>query len=275
MKINKKELPSEFKNATIIENIAITSNGKQYAYVENDNLYVKNMPSNGELQIGDKHITYKSRLFKGPSITMTSKNSKKNISRGGIYTSGKGVSISNVRVTGKGNSISIGNGSINITSGDLIEQKIDEHYDSIKKIEVKSSVDNIILAFSKDEKIYLEGSLYEKPEVKDGILSVRDYNGTVYLPKDNEKLEIMIKNSTGNISGNVAHSGIIKNSVGNIVLSLCEPLIVTAKSNVGDVDIINMLKTEKRTYAPVNEKTTGNLELKSSTGNIKVNYVTK
>ncbi len=262
--LNGIELPEEFSGSNIINNVAISKDGNQYAYVSNSgDLMTGKMPEDGKLEIEGTVINYK----KGSGLNDI------NISGRGksINISGSHISMSSIGGTG---SVVISGGSscISIGGGSDLEYEIDKSYDSVNKVSVKESSNDIELGLSSDTKVYVQGQTSAEPEYKSGRLFVERLEGKVSLPKTESSVELDIKTSSGDIDGDVAHAGRIRASSGDITLKLYAPLTVEVLTSSGDIDVKKMISEGRGIYTPPNAKSIGTLYVEASSGDVDIKY---
>lgn len=248
------ELPDEFSDANIINNVAISSDGKRYALVKGGNVVCGDMPPDGKLNIDGIIINFQKGIPGAFNI--------KNMSAGrSIVTNG------NICISGGG--ISIGGGSISI-GGKTLPYEINEAYESVKKAMLRETSNNITLKVSNDDKVYVEGFTGAKPECNGRQLYINRFQGTLKLPT--LPLELDIKTSSGDIKG-VAHRGSIRTSSGDVNLILHIPVIVEVSTSSGDIDVVNMIHKGRGIYVPSDGKADGTLKIDTSSGDVSVRYI--
>lgn len=100
----------------------------------------------------------------------------------------------------------------------------------------------------------------------------RNLAGGVWLP-DDINLELLIKSSSGEISGNVRHSGIIESISANISLDVYGPLNLEAYT-MGSVTF-DGIKYKRHNGLYISQKINGapKLKISSQTGDISINYI--
>lgn len=257
--INGIELSDDFSGASVINNIAISSDGKRYAVIKNGNVIYGDVPLDGKLNINDtvinlqrgvNHIFNIGNMYAGRSI----------ISDGNISINSGSIEGGNITISGE-----------NICIGRKLLYEINESYEFIKKVSLKETSNDINLVLSNDSKVYVDGLTSTKPECRDGRLFIDNFQGMLKLPRNLE--EINIKTSSGDISGNIAHSGSIKTSSGDVNLSLHIPLIVEVSTSSGDIDVENMISKGHGVYVPPNAKPGDTLTIDTSSGDVCVKYV--
>jgi hypothetical protein len=237
--INGIELPDEFSGASIINNIAISN--ESFAYIKNGNIITGKIPEDGKLNIDDNIITIR-----------------------------KGVKGFNIRNMSINSSFSIGSMSVGC---DTLQDEIDEEYDNVKRINLKESINDINLGISDNNKVRIKGTTSEKPELKDGILYIERLDGKLSLPRNSHEIEIDIKTSTGDIKGDIAHSGRIRTSTGDIDLKLFAPLEIHVETSTGDINVDGMISKGRSNFIPPNVKPVGTLLIETSTGDIDIEYM--
>ena len=261
-KINGVTLPEEFSGANIINNVAITEDGTQYAYVSRSgDLTTGEMPEDGKLKVDGTEIHFKKGSGMG-SINIDGGRARSVNIGGGIQIGGLSGSII---VSGGNSNISIG--------GSNLKYEIDEGYDSVNKVTLKEDTHIVRLGLSSDDKVYVKGSTNAKPEYKSGRLFVDGLEGKVSLPKTNPNLELDIKNASGDIDGDVAHPGRIRAASGDISLRLHAPLTVEVSTSSGDIDVTKMISEGRGIFSPPNAKPTGTLYVEAASGDVEVSYI--
>ena len=252
--LNGVELPEEFSSSSIINNVAISGDGAKYAYVSRDGgLVTGDMPEDGKLEVDGNVINY-----------------KKGTGRSGINVRGSGVYMSSIN--GGSVVISSGGSQISIGGSDL-EFEIDKGYERVNRVSLKESANDINLALSPDDKVYVKGLTSGEPEYHGERLFVDGLKGTLSLPKLNLNLEMDVRTSAGDVDGEVAHKGRIRTSAGDISIELYAPLTVEANTSAGEVRVKKMISEGRGVYTPPNAKSLGTLVLDTSAGDIKVNYM--
>lgn len=249
------ELPEEFSGAIVINNVAITSDGKKYALIKGGNVIYGNMPSDGKLNVDGNVINFKREACGSDKFNI------------GNMSAGRSI-ITNGNICISDGSISIGGSNISI-GGNALSYEIDETYDSVKKVTLKESSNDIILRSSVDDKVHVNGYTSTKPECYNGRLFIERLKGTLMIPNN---IEIDIKTSSGDIKGSIQNSGSIKTSSGDVDINLQIPLIVEVSTSSGDIDVENMISKGHGVYLPPNAESVGTLTIDTSSGDISVKY---
>lgn len=255
--INGVELPSDFEVGSIINNVAISADGTKYAAVVSGGLVVADVPADGRINVEGNEMTFSKRggISLGNII-------------GGVFGNISGNSIT----MGRGNNIQVaGSGGSVIITGANSGYDIDEGYEGVSSLRLKGGVNDVNLGISEDNKLYIRGEIKSKPVVENGRLYVEGLEGKIITPK-NPSLELDITNSTGDIEGDVVNKGRIQTSVGGISLRLYSPLEVEAETSVGEIDITGMISRGRGLFSPPDQKPIGKLTLRTSTGDIHVDY---
>src|SRR3989338_2097881 len=253
--LNGIELPEEFSGACLINNIAISSDGKRYAYVtESGSVITEAMPKNGKLKFDGMKIYYRQHAV--------------SLHRRFCF----GIFGSSITVGGSGSVISIGRSHINVRYPGLAYE-IDKSYDSLDSVSLVDHVRDVNLALSSDGNAHVRGFTGSEPGNSTGSLQIDRLEGILTIPKDRRGLEIAIETSVGDINGSVAHKGRIRASTGDISLYVHSPLEIAAMTSVGKIDVRGMVLQRRGVYTPPNATPIGRLNLQTSVGNIKVSYV--
>ncbi|MGV8086484.1 MAG: hypothetical protein ACP5N1_02545 [Candidatus Woesearchaeota archaeon] len=251
--INGVELPEEFSGGSIINNVAISSDGQKYAAItKSKDIIIADIPSDGKIEVDGTVITYQKNSSNGFSIL-------------GGHIRMNSFSVDSLTITG-GNSIMT-------MSGKNVEYEIDEAYDSVTKLTLKESANDINLGLAYDKKVHVRGITNSEPTYQNSILFVDGLEGKLLIPESNSEIELDIKTSAGNIKGQVAHKGRIKTSAGAITLELYAPISIETSTSAGDVSVKGMISEGRGIYTPPNAKSLGTLVLKTSAGDIKVSYM--
>ncbi len=250
MKVNGVQIPDEFNNGSIINNIVISKRGDKIAYINSKKeLTILDMPKDGHLELEGTIIDYKNG-----SVSMKRGRS----------------SINHMSVSGS--SISISNGDVFINGNSELENKLSEQFTDVKKVVVKNSLENLQLAYvDNSSAITIEGKTREKPVLKNGILSLQNFKGTLTLPRTEHNLSLDIESSIGKVTGDIAHAGTIQTSIGKIELNLYSPLRVVPTTSIGKVKVIGLLGMGNY-YQPPGMQHEGILTLNTSIGKIDVTY---
>ena len=247
--ISGVKLPREFDGASIINNIAITPDGKKYAVVsESGGVEINDMPSNGILEIGGTTVHYGGYAGR--------------VSIGSHIRTGGSVIISGV---------SISNGSVSFNGSDL-EVEVDKGYEGVRRLEVRGVSNDVRLGLSDDGKVYVKGKTNAEPSYKDGRLSVERLNGDISAPKSDLELDLDIETTAGDITGDVAHKGYLRTTAGDISITLLTPVAVSAGTSCGKISVEGMLSKGHGRYVPPNVQSWGSLTLRTTAGDITVRY---
>lgn len=252
--INGVELPEEFSGGSVINNVAISSDGRRYAAVTRyGDVVTGEIPADGRIEVDGTVINYKKGSGRGVRIS-------------GSHVQMSSSSGGSVVISGGGCQASIGGGS-------NLEYEIDEGYDNVTKVTLKESVNDVNLGLSDDGKVYVKGNTSAEPTHQSGRLFVDGLEGKLSVPKSNPELELDIKTSAGDVDGEIAHKGRIRTSAGDITLELYSPITLETSTSAGDVRVKGMISDDRGVYTPPNAKPLGTLILETSAGNIKVKYM--
>ncbi|MBS3143061.1 hypothetical protein J4464_06755 [Candidatus Woesearchaeota archaeon] len=255
MVIDGVEIPEDFSGGSIINNVAISPDGTRYAAVTKSRDIVTGViPPDGRITVDGISITY-------------------NRTGRRVHISGGSVQMGSVSASG---SIQISTGGLHISSmGGGYGYEIDEGYSDLSKVTLKESTNSICIDFSQDEKVYVRGSTSAQPGIQGGRLFIDGLEGRLSVPQANPTLELDLRTSAGDISGDVAHKGRLRTSAGDITLSLYAPLTVEANTSAGDFDVTGMISEGRGIFSPPNAKPLGTLILETSAGDINVKYVAR
>lgn len=248
--INGVELPEDFNVGSVINNIAISADGKKYAAItKGRGVVIADIPADGRINVDGTMINYRRS--------------------GGISVSGSNIQMSSISggsvvISGSGGQISIG--------GRNLEYEIDRGYEEINRLVLKESANDVNLSLSEDRKVYVKGNTCAEPLCKDGRLSIDGLEGKLLVPKSSTELELDIKTSAGDIDGEVAHKGRIRTSAGDITIELYAPVSLEVSTSAGDISVRGMICEGDGRYSPPNAKPLGTLVLETSAGDIEVRY---
>ncbi len=254
--INCVELPEDLNVSSVINNIAISNDGKYATVTKSGDVIIADIPKSGKIEVDGIIINY----HKG-----TGKN-RMNIQRGNVRMSS--FSGGSVIVSG-------GGGSISINGGSNLEYEIDQSYDNVSRLSLDEQMNDIKVELSNDKKVHVRGLTSRKPEFRNGCLVVNRLEGNLLLPKSMEDLEQNLKTMSGDIDGDVAHKGKMKTMSGDISIRLLSPLVVETSTMSGDVDVRGMMADGRARYKPPTGTSLGNLYLETMSGDIDVRYEVK
>ena len=97
--------------------------------------------------------------------------------------------------------------------------------------------------------------------------------GKLFLPENNQDLQIEISGEKMDVNGSVYHQGSITTKEGCISLQLKNPLYILTELNENSKEIYNMRYDGKKTYSPITtQDVTGELNLKSNKGSAFIIY---
>jgi len=252
--INGVELSEEFSGGSVINNIAISSDGKKYAAVtKSRDVVTGEIPADGRIEVDGTIINYRKGSGKG------------------VHISGNHVQMSSI----SGGSVVISNGGcqVSIGAGSNLKYEIDKGYDDVNKLTLKESANGVSLGLSDDQKVYVKGNTSAEPAYQNGRLFVDGLEGKLSVPKSNPELELDIRTSAGDVDGKIAHKGRIRTSAGDITLELYVPVTLETATSAGDVRVKGMISECRGIYTPPNAKPSGTLVLETSAGDIKVDYM--
>lgn len=242
--INGVELPSDFKVASVLNNIAISSDGR-YAVVSGKNLLLGQIPDSGRIEADGTVIQY-------------------NKATGAVSVRQAGV------VSGFSAS------SINISAGaeSNLENQINEFYSDVHAVHVNLVSGDLKLDVSLDDKVYLRGRVTEKPDYvsRDLVINGIDGKAKLLLPR-NAGIMQMISVVDGDVSGTIANQGVISVTSGDISLKLAAPFVVDARAVGGGVKIKGMVLGAGSTYVPPSGAVDAALRLYTVNGDISVKYL--
>lgn len=267
-KINGVELPEEFSGCSIINNVAISNDGKKYAAVTRGGLVTGDVPSDGRIEIDGNVIQYKSGSPERTENLGDFFNGlhRKYLGGGSFFTSGS-VSGGSIVMSGSGMNIQMG--------GNHLDYEIDEMYDLKEGEEVTLSTKNeaINLGIRNDNKVRVAGLISSKPEYSKGRLSIDDFDGKLELPRAISKLELALETKNGSVNGEIIHPGYVETKNGSIVLALYAPLIVDASTKNGRVNVVGMESQGHGRYVPIGESPVGKLRASTKNGSVLINYI--
>lgn len=249
--INGIELPEDFYASSIINNIAISDNGKYIAVTRDGNLVEGDIPENGKIEVDGTTINYR-------------KGSGMNVSGSGIHMSGV-----------SGGSISISGGSISIGGGKSLENEINESYkvNSGDEVALVSKNEDIALGFRDDYNVGVEGLTASEPKYSNGRLFVDDLQGKLSLPRKVSDLEVALETKNGSVTGDIMHPGFVESKNGSIILNLYAPLKVDASTKNGSVNVTGMESQGHGRYVPIGEAPVGKLRASTKNGSVMINYL--
>ena len=262
IKINGVELPEEFSGSSIINNIAISNDGKKYAAVtRRGDLITGDIPSDGKIEVDGNVINYQGR----------NRSSQEGIhiissGRGSVFTSGS-IRGSSIIMSGSGVSINMG--------GNSLDYEIDEMYDIKEGDEISLNTKNedITLGIREGNQVRLSGIIASKPEYSKGRLSIDDFDGKLELPNGISKLELALETKIGSVNGEIMHPGYVETKNGSIVLALYAPLIVDATTKNGSVNVVGMESQGHGRYLPIGLSSVGKLRASTKNGSVLINYI--
>jgi len=142
-------------------------------------------------------------------------------------------------------------------------------------IKYTSKTGNLHIEFHSRKKsvVKVVGNGYT-PTYENGVLTVENFNGHLYLPKSLEVL-LDIKSKRGSITGHVAQQGNIRTKYGNISLCVYKELEVVTCAKNGRVTVSNMNERGKGSgiyLPPGNRSKKPQLKLSSRQGDIILKY---
>ncbi len=251
--VNGVRLPTElFRGATVINNIAVSSDGRLYARVSGGRAEISNMPG-GPLRVDDLEI-----MYENGRLTVTGKG----VRNASVHAANRSVHMSEDRIVieSRGND-----------QGGL-ESEVNKAYDGVKMVFVDNSIEDLILGLSQDGKVYVKGNVRSHTLNPNGTLEITGLEGKLSLPKD-YSVQFSIKTSSGDVTGDVAHHGIIETTLSSIMVRLYSPLNVMTDAKVGRVNVTGMVFQRDGVYTPPNAKSSGTLGLKTLIGDIGLDYV--
>jgi len=247
------ELPEGFVVSSMINNVAISNDGRYAAVTPDGGLVVANIPADGRIEVDGTVITYQ-RGTGGSRLNIV----------GGIRMSS--VSGSSVVISGR-SCVSIG--------GHDLGYEIDQGYDGVARVQLKEQANDVNLCLSEDRKAYVRGRTGSEPEYERGRLVIDGLDGNLILPKALANLELDVSTLSGEVDGDVAHRGRIKSMSGDISIRLFAPVQVETTTMSGDVDVHGMVAEGRRSYKPITGEPRGLLSLETMSGDIEVRYSTR
>lgn len=116
------------------------------------------------------------------------------------------------------NDAAITDGVIGVPAEGL-QYLVREEYDA-SRLWVSGGAGEIRMRLKPGRNIRLVGLVSGEPSCRNGRLEVANFAGTIFLPRD-ANVEYRIRTTTGDVLGDVMHSGVIKSEIGNIAIN-CE-----------------------------------------------------
>tara|TARA_Y100000310_G_C20556898_1_gene751024 strand:- start:193 stop:999 length:807 start_codon:yes stop_codon:yes gene_type:complete len=258
--INGVELPEDFNVSSVINNIAISNDGKYAAVTRDGNVVMGDVPDDGRIEVDGTVINYQ----KGRSrVNVGGYGSNVNIS-------GSGISMSSI----SGGSVVMSGGSITI-GGKSLDYEIDKTYavKSGDEIGLVSKNEDIALGLRDDNQARVEGLTGSEPQYAHGRLFVDDLQGKLWLPRGVSDLELALETKNGSVTGDIIHPGVVESKNGSIVLNLYAPLKVDASTKNGSVNVTGMESQGHGRYVPIGESAVGKLRASTKNGSVMVNYL--
>lgn len=250
-RIGGLDLPEDFDVVSLVNNIAISKDGRYAAVTKDKNLVLGNIPSNGRIEVDGTIINYR----RGGSISVSNQGSSINI--GGMSS-----------IVMSGGNISIG--------GSSLDYEIDEDYNvsTGDEIALISKNEGIELALNESNTVRVKGLTASEPKYSNGRLFINELQGKLWLPRDvSSGLEVSLETKNGSISGELSHPGFVESKNGSIILSLYAPLVVNASTKNGSVNVVGMTSEGGGRYVPANKSTIGKLRASTKNGNVQINYI--
>lgn len=254
--INGVELPEDFNTSSVINNIAISNDGRYAAVTKSGDVIIADIPKSGRIEVDGIVLNYQKGTGK----------SKMNIR--GSNVSMSSFSGGSVVISGGGSYVSIGKGS------DL-EYEIDQSYDNISRLFLNEQINDISVGLSNDGKVHVKGFTSREPEYRGSRLIVDRLEGSLLLPESMKNFEQDLKTMSGDIDGDIANKGRMKTISGDISIRLLSPLIVETSTISGDIDVRGMMADGRARYKPPTGNPLGNLYLETISGDIDVRYEAK
>src|SRR3989338_4424663 len=251
--INGVELPEDFQVSSVINNIAISNDGRYAAVTRGGDLVIADVPKNGRIEMDGTTINYQKGTGSGKMNIQGSSIRMSSISSGSVVVSG-------------------GSTTISVNGGSNLEYEIDQGYGGISRLSLNEQANDINLGLSEDGKVYVKGLTSKEPEYASGRLNVNGLNGTLLLPKSIHDLEQDLRTMSGDIDGDVAHQGRIKTLSGDISIKLLAPLIVEVSTLSGEIDVRGMIRDGRNIYRPSTGDVLGTLQLETLSGDIDLRY---
>ncbi len=251
--INGVELPADFPIASVINNVAISGDGRYAAVTRTGDLIVGDIPPSGKIEVDGTVINY-----------------QKGTGRSGI-TIGSGK----YNIRGASAVMVSGGSYVSIDGGSDLEYEIDQSYNGVSHVSLSELANDIRMGASGDCDVHVKGLTSSKPEYDGGRLRIDRLQGTLLLPFDRKDLEQDLRTVSGDIKGDVAHRGRLKTVSGDISLHLTAPLIVEVGTISGDIDVRGMMADGRGRYRPAGDVSVGTLGLETVSGDVSIWYVGK
>ena len=168
------------------------------------------------------------------------------------------------------NDSAIADGQIGVPSEGLLYQIREDYFAS--NLEISGGAGEIKMLRKPGKTIRLNGLVSKEPECENGRLTIANFAGTIFLPSD-ENVQFNIRTITGDVLGNVLHSGMIQSEIGNIAIN-CETGVsvgVQGKTEIYGMKKMYGHKTELRmSWYRTPQTPVQNVRLLSETGHIIV-----
>jgi hypothetical protein len=145
-------------------------------------------------------------------------------------------------------------------------------YENVNYVLVENNDDSIVLKRSKDNKVYVKGAVSEEPYFFGKHLGLKDLEGVLTLPNNSKIGYMKIETTTGSISGELFNQGIIRTSTGDINLELYSSMMVSVKSESGNVNVKGMRSSHGMYVPNLVILPRGMLIINTTTGNINITY---